>query len=179
VCDDFPEFGTTRLLPKDHVSPVTIHLHFETQPAGQQFWESFVKKNENDGIKIVMEFKPQFWKENYGVFRDKFQHSWSVGSPMSDDNNDKEADKENCVQTSKKRKTMDETASKECDHCDDEPSLKRKPEPKVEQVSDNFIKIALAEEQNENQNPNENQNANENHNHNHNGNENEPSITNN
>jgi len=55
-----------------------------------------------------MEYKPQFWKENYGAFRDKYQHSWSVGAPLSDHQID-DSNKENCLQNHnvKKRKSMD------------------------------------------------------------------------
>jgi len=97
LCDDYPEFGETRLLPEGRASPVTIHLYFETHDKAQEFWDSSVKKNQND-VKVIMDYKPQFWNENYGAFRDKYQHSWSVGSPISDDQLSK---KETCIESNK------------------------------------------------------------------------------
>jgi len=97
LCDDFPEYGQSRLLPKDNISPVTVHLQFQTDEKAKEYWDSFIKKNESNGVNIVMEYKPQFWKENYGAFRDKYQHSWSVGAPLSDHQID-DSNKENCLQ---------------------------------------------------------------------------------
>jgi uncharacterized glyoxalase superfamily protein PhnB len=140
LCDDFPEFsGRSCLLPKDCSSPVTLHLQFETDNKAKEYWQSFIKKNENNGIKINMEYGPQFWNENYGKFEDKYQHSWSIGSPLNEKPNE-DTNKEKIVQTSsKKRSSMDEdttvlkeknnenepnTSEKSC--CSDEPSAKRR-----------------------------------------------------
>lgn len=69
VCDDFPEFGSSRA-PVEGRSPVTIHLELSDVDAA---WQKAVEA----GARVEMPLADQFWGARYGVLSDPFGHRWS------------------------------------------------------------------------------------------------------
>ena len=77
LCDDFPEHnGGKSQTPKAlGGSPVTIHLQVADVDA---VWQQAVAA----GGKVELPLADQFWGDRYGMLRDPFGHSWSIGAPI-------------------------------------------------------------------------------------------------
>lgn len=56
-------------------SPVTIHLKVDNA-------ESWVQRAEAAGATVVMPVAEMFWGDRYGVVKDPFGHTWSMGTPV-------------------------------------------------------------------------------------------------
>jgi PhnB protein len=76
LCDDFPEMcgGKSRTPKALGGSPVTIHLQV---PDVDSLWQQAVSA----GAEVEFPLADQFWGDRYGIVRDPFGHSWSLGSP--------------------------------------------------------------------------------------------------
>ena len=73
LSDDFPEFqGRTETPPPQGF---TIHLQVDDVEA---WWKRAV----DAGATIVMPLGDQFWGDRYGVVKDPFGHTWSMGAPV-------------------------------------------------------------------------------------------------
>ena len=68
--DAFPEAGC----PLEPISGVTLHLQVDDADAA---WKRAV----DAGLEIKMPIGVQFWGDNYGVLRDAFGVTWSIGGP--------------------------------------------------------------------------------------------------
>ena len=76
LCDDFPEMcgGKSRTPKAFGGSPVTIHLQV---PDVDALWKQAV----DAGAQVELQLADQFWGDRYGIVRDPFGHSFSLGSP--------------------------------------------------------------------------------------------------
>lgn len=72
--DDFPEMcgGQPRSAKAMGGSPVTMHL---SCPQVDALWTQAVAA----GATVELPLADQFWGDRYGVVRDPFGHSWSMG----------------------------------------------------------------------------------------------------
>ena len=69
--DEFPEYGAeTDIAPKG----VTIHLQVDD---ADEWWNRAILA----GGVPVFPLADQFWGDRYGLLKDPFGHSWSIGSP--------------------------------------------------------------------------------------------------
>lgn len=76
LCDDFPEYSGKSRTPKAlGGSPVIIHLQV---PDVDTLWAQAVAA----GAEIEMPLADQFWGDRYGLLRDPYGHTWSLGSPI-------------------------------------------------------------------------------------------------
>src|SRR5690606_8352298 len=72
LSDEFPEYGAeTDVAPKG----VTIHLQVDD---ADEWWTRALLA----GAVPVFPLADQFWGDRYGLLRDPFGHSWSIGSPL-------------------------------------------------------------------------------------------------
>jgi PhnB protein len=55
---------------------VTLHLQVEDPDA---WWTRALTVG---GAEPVLDMTNQFWGDRYGVLRDPFGHTWSIGGPM-------------------------------------------------------------------------------------------------
>ena len=70
--DEFPEFnGEQDTVPKG----VTIHLQVDDP---DEWWNRAILA----GSIPVFPLADQFWGDRYGLLRDPFGHSWSIGAPI-------------------------------------------------------------------------------------------------
>jgi PhnB protein len=69
LSDDFSEASAPE--------PAGVTLHLEVDDA-----DVWAKRAVAAGATISMPFADQFWGDRYGVVRDPFGHSWSIGSPL-------------------------------------------------------------------------------------------------
>ncbi|CAN5163349.1 N/A [soil metagenome] len=69
LCDEFPEFGHKVGAPEG----VTIHLQVDDADA---WW----RRAKDAGATVSMEIADMFWGDRYGMLRDPFGFSWSIGS---------------------------------------------------------------------------------------------------
>ena len=74
LVDEFPEMGCVGPAPTG-ASPVTIHLVVDDADA-------WVARAEAAGATVTMPVDEMFWGDRYGVVRDPFGHSWSMGTPV-------------------------------------------------------------------------------------------------
>lgn len=70
--DEFPEYnGEQDIAPKG----VTIHLQVDD---ADEWWNRAILA----GCIPVFPLADQFWGDRYGLLRDPFGHSWSIGAPI-------------------------------------------------------------------------------------------------
>ena len=70
--DEFPEYtGSQDARP----AGVTLHIQVEDPDA---WWTRAMVVG---GAEPVMDMADQFWGDRYGVLRDPFGHTWSIGGP--------------------------------------------------------------------------------------------------
>jgi uncharacterized glyoxalase superfamily protein PhnB len=74
LVDEFPGMGCVAPAPTGG-SPVTIHLVVDDADA-------WVARAQAAGATVVMPVAEMFWGDRYGVIRDPFGHSWSMGTPV-------------------------------------------------------------------------------------------------
>ena len=74
LVDEFPGMGCVGPAPTGG-SSVTIHLVVDDADA-------WVARAEAAGATVVMPVEEMFWGDRYGVVRDPFGHSWSMGTPV-------------------------------------------------------------------------------------------------
>ena len=76
LCDDFPEMagGKSRTPKALGGSPVFIHLQV---PDVDAWWKRAI----DAGGEVELQLADQFWGDRYGIIRDPFGHSFSMGSP--------------------------------------------------------------------------------------------------
>jgi PhnB protein len=74
LVDEFPEMGCVAPAPTGG-SPVTIHLAVDDADA-------WVARAAEAGATVVMPVAEMFWGDRYGVIKDPFGHSWSMGAPV-------------------------------------------------------------------------------------------------
>lgn len=76
LCDDFPEMagGKSRTPKALGGSPVFIHLQV---PDVDSWWKRAI----DAGGEVELQLADQFWGDRYGIIRDPFGHSFSMGSP--------------------------------------------------------------------------------------------------
>ena len=70
--DEFPEYGGSQ-----DVRPAGVTLHL--QVADPDAW--WTRAMTVGGAEPVMDMADQFWGDRYGVLRDPFGHTWSIGGP--------------------------------------------------------------------------------------------------
>ena len=77
LCDDFPEMcgGKSRTPKALGGTPVTIHLQV---PDVDALWKQALAA----GAEVEFPLADQFWGDRYGIVRDPFGHSWSLGTPI-------------------------------------------------------------------------------------------------
>ena len=77
LCDDFPEMtgGKSRTPKALGGSPVTIHLQV---PDVDAVWKQALAA----GAEVEFPLADQVWGDRYGIVRDPFGHSWSLGTPI-------------------------------------------------------------------------------------------------
>ncbi|QTN20730.1 VOC family protein [Brevundimonas sp. AJA228-03] len=72
LSDEFPEYGgEVDVEPKS----VTLHLYVDDV---DEWWNRAITA----GAVPVHPLADQFWGDRYGVLKDPFGHSWSIGSPI-------------------------------------------------------------------------------------------------
>ncbi len=70
--DEFPEYSGVQ-----NVRPAGVTLHLQvTDP--DAWWTRAMTVG---GAEPVMDMADQFWGDRYGVLRDPFGHTWSIGGP--------------------------------------------------------------------------------------------------
>jgi PhnB protein len=74
LVDEFPGMGAVSPTSLGG-SPVTIHLVVDDADA-------WVARARAAGATVVMPVEEMFWGDRYGVVRDPFGHSWSMGTPV-------------------------------------------------------------------------------------------------
>lgn len=74
LVDEFPEMNCVSPASLGG-SPVTIHLAVDDADA-------WVARAEAAGATVVMPVAEMFWGDRYGVVKDPFGHSWSLGTPV-------------------------------------------------------------------------------------------------
>jgi PhnB protein len=74
LVDEFPEMGAVSPTSLGG-SSVTIHLAVDDADA-------WVARAEAAGATVTMPVEEMFWGDRYGVVRDPFGHSWSMGTPV-------------------------------------------------------------------------------------------------
>ena len=70
MSDEFPEHGAAL---GQGANGVTLHLQVDDADA---WFERAVAA----GATVVMPITDQFWGDRYGIVRDPFSHTWSIGS---------------------------------------------------------------------------------------------------
>lgn len=77
LADDFPEYNDGKSSTPTALggSPVTIHLQVPDVDA--RFQQAL-----DAGATVVMPVEEQFWGDRYGMLRDPFGHTWSMGQPV-------------------------------------------------------------------------------------------------
>lgn len=70
--DEFPEYGG---LQDVRPAGVTLHLQVSDPDA---WWTRAMTVG---GAEPVLDMADQFWGDRYGVLRDPFGHTWSIGGP--------------------------------------------------------------------------------------------------
>ncbi len=77
LCDDFPEMagGKSRTPKALGGSAVTIHLQVDDVDAQ---WKQALAA----GATVEFPLADQFWGDRYGIVRDPFGHSWSMGTAI-------------------------------------------------------------------------------------------------
>ncbi|MDQ1153731.1 VOC family protein [Brevundimonas sp. SORGH_AS_0993] len=70
--DEFPEYSGVQ-----GVRPAGVSLHL--QVADPDAW--WTRAMTVGGAEPVMDMADQFWGDRYGVLRDPFGHTWSIGGP--------------------------------------------------------------------------------------------------
>ncbi len=77
LCDDFPEMcgGKSRTPKALGGTPVTIHLQV---PDVDALWKQALAA----GAEVEFPLADQFWGDRYGIVRDPFGHSWSLGTAI-------------------------------------------------------------------------------------------------
>lgn len=70
--DEFPEYGGDT-----DIAPKGVVLHLQVDDA-DLWWERALAA----GAIPEMPLADQFWGDRYGVVKDPFGHSWSIGSPV-------------------------------------------------------------------------------------------------
>ena len=70
--DDFPEFTGGPV-----GAPNAVTLHLQVDDADRWFDRAVAA-----GATVSMPMADQFWGDRYGVVKDPFGHSWSIGSPI-------------------------------------------------------------------------------------------------
>jgi PhnB protein len=70
INDAFPEHG----YPLETPQSFTLHLQVDDVEA---WWQRALAA----GMEIVMPLEDQFWGDRYGILRDPFGVSWSLGAP--------------------------------------------------------------------------------------------------
>ena len=73
--DSFPEHGH----PFEGFKGFTLHLQVN-KGEGDAWWNRAVEA----GCHVVMPFQLQFWGDRYGLLRDPFGVSWSIGETQAD-----------------------------------------------------------------------------------------------
>ena len=70
--DEFPEYGG-----ETDIAPKGVVLHLQVDDA-DLWWERALAA----GAIPEMPLADQFWGDRYGVVKDPFGHSWSIGAPV-------------------------------------------------------------------------------------------------
>lgn len=73
--DEFPEY-----VPETDIVPKGVVLHLQVDDA-DKWWERALAA----GAVPEMPLADQFWGDRYGVVKDPFGHSWSIGCPVKRD----------------------------------------------------------------------------------------------
>ncbi len=74
LVDEFPGMGAVGPISLGG-SSVTIHLMVDDADA-------WLARAEAAGATVTMPIEEMFWGDRYGVVRDPFGHSWSMGTPV-------------------------------------------------------------------------------------------------
>jgi PhnB protein len=78
LCDDFPEYcGGVSRLP---TGPASVTLHLNVPCA-----DTAIAQAEKAGAKVTMPAQDMFWGDRYGQITDPFGHSWSLSSPLTEE----------------------------------------------------------------------------------------------
>ncbi len=72
--DEFPDHGC---LGPGETTPVTIHLYVEDV-------DSAFERATKAGAEVVFPLADQFWGDRYGIVKDPFGHTWSLGTHIED-----------------------------------------------------------------------------------------------
>ena len=70
--DEFPEYSGVQ-----DVRPAGVTLHLQVADPDAWWTRALVV----GGAEPVMDMADQFWGDRYGVLRDPFGHTWSIGGP--------------------------------------------------------------------------------------------------
>jgi PhnB protein len=73
MSDDFPEYGSS----EPAADPRSVTLHLEVGDA-----DAWFQRAVDAGATVTMPLADQFWGDRFGVVRDPFGHSWSIGAPI-------------------------------------------------------------------------------------------------
>ncbi|WP_102961453.1 VOC family protein [Mangrovicella endophytica] len=71
LSDFYPEYGHNPVPPQ----AITLHMQLEEVDV---WWDRAVAA----GLTVVTPLQPMFWGERYGVLRDPYGVSWSMGGPL-------------------------------------------------------------------------------------------------
>ena len=74
LVDEFPDMNATGPNTLGG-SPVTIHLTVDDADA-------WLERAAKAGAKVIAPVQEMFWGDRYGVVRDPFGHTWSLGTPV-------------------------------------------------------------------------------------------------
>ncbi|MBN9464536.1 MAG: VOC family protein [Proteobacteria bacterium] len=70
--DEFPEYSGVQ-----DVRPAGVTLHLQVADPDAWWTRALVV----GGAEPVMDMADQFWGDRYGILRDPFGHTWSIGGP--------------------------------------------------------------------------------------------------
>lgn len=70
--DEFPEYGSSQ-----DVRPAGVTLHLQVADPDAWWTRAMIV----GGAEPVLDMADQFWGDRYGVLRDPFGHTWSIGGP--------------------------------------------------------------------------------------------------
>nr|WP_314434734.1 VOC family protein [uncultured Brevundimonas sp.] len=72
LADEFPEYTG-----QSNIRPVGVSLHLRVADPDAWWTRAMIV----GGAEPVVDMADQFWGDRYGVLRDPFGHTWSIGGP--------------------------------------------------------------------------------------------------
>ena len=75
--DDFPEMSGGKSMTPTALGGTPVTIHLTVNDVDSRFQQAV-----DAGATVQVPLEDQFWGDRYGVVRDPFGHSWSLGQPV-------------------------------------------------------------------------------------------------